>query len=91
LIGRQAQYYANEGCKTCASLAGLLASFTVVVMGLAPSLGVNWYFVGAGDAWVEVHHNMPTISDSIKSQLEAALVIGTEPLSPTCAVVDVFD
>jgi len=28
-----AQYYANEGCKTCASLAGLLASFIVVVRG----------------------------------------------------------
>jgi len=29
-----AQYYANEGCKTCASLAGLRASFIVVVEGV---------------------------------------------------------
>jgi len=29
-----AQYYANEGCKTCASVAGLLASFIVVVNGV---------------------------------------------------------
>jgi len=45
----------------------------------------------SGDAWVEVHHNMPVMSDSVKSQLEAALVVGTEPVSTTSAVVDVFD
>jgi len=28
-----AQYYASEGCKTCASVAGLVASFIVVVIG----------------------------------------------------------
>ena len=27
-------YYANEGCETCASLAGLLVSFIAVVMGV---------------------------------------------------------
>ena len=29
VIGCKLQYYANEGCKTSASLAGLLASFIV--------------------------------------------------------------
>jgi len=48
-------------------------------------------FLTAGDEWVEVHHNMPMLSDSIKTQLAGALVIGTEPVSPTCPVVDVFD
>jgi len=45
----------------------------------------------SGDAWVEVHHNMPVMSDSVKSQLEAALIIGSKPVSTTPAVVDVFD
>ena len=48
-------------------------------------------FMNAGDAWVEVHHNMATMSDSIKAQLAGALVISAEPVSPTCAIADVFD
>jgi len=33
-----AQYYANEVCKSCASLAGLLSSFIVDVIGFKVSL-----------------------------------------------------
>jgi len=39
VVGCKLQYYANEGCKTCASLAGLLLIFIVVV------LTFNLYFV----------------------------------------------
>jgi len=45
----------------------------------------------SGDAWVEVHHNMAVMSDSIKAQLAGALVISAEPVSPMCAIVDVID
>ena len=48
-------------------------------------------YLAAGDAWVEVHHSMPLMSLSIKAQLAGALVIGSEPVSEACAVVDVFD
>jgi len=34
-----AQYYANEGCKTCASVAGLVASFIVVVIRVLTRFG----------------------------------------------------
>jgi len=47
--------------------------------------------VTAGDAWVEVHHNMQTMSDSIKVQLAGALIISDKAVSPTCVVVDVID
>jgi len=47
--------------------------------------------VMAGDAWVEVHHNMPTLSLSIKAQLSGALSVRSRPVTPVCAVVDVFD
>jgi len=55
-----------------------------------------WYLflakcVTAGDAWVEVHHNMQTMSDSIKVQLAGALIISDKAVSPTCVVVDVID
>jgi len=33
------QYYANVVCKTCASVAGLVASFIVVVM---DALAIDW-------------------------------------------------
>ena len=36
------QHYANEGCKTCASLAGLLLTFTVVAIGALAGDVPDW-------------------------------------------------
>jgi len=66
-------------------------TYLLIPLFLERNLCILAVFIIVDDAWIEVHHNMPMISDSIKSQLEGALVIGDEPVSPTCAVVDIFD
>jgi len=62
------QYYANEGCKTCASLAGLLLTFIVVVTGSLAWLSISGPLTIGSD-------------DNVRQVLEVSLALKWPPVS----------